>query len=206
MGKSTLGDLLARRGVAVLDTDRIARQIVEPGRPALAEIVQRFGPSILRADNTLNREALGRRVFSDDQARADLEAILHPRIHAIWTDEVNRWRNAGSAHGKDPQMDRPGGRLSNIVFAVIIPLLFETNSSAHFDATICVVCSDAAQARRLGERGWNAEQIRQRIRAQWPIGKKIAQSDYVIWTDTPLDAVGGQLDKILKAKPFDAIR
>jgi dephospho-CoA kinase len=132
MGKSTLGDLLAQRGVAVVDTDKIARQIVEPGQPALAEIVQRFGPSILRPDQTLNREALALRVFGDDPARADLEAILHPRIRAIWTAEVERWRDSSPAPENAPRTARAATSFG----AVIIPLLFETNSSALFDAAL----------------------------------------------------------------------
>jgi dephospho-CoA kinase len=198
MGKSTVGELLAQRGVAVIDTDIIARQIVEPGQPALAQIVQRFGASILRSDSTLNREELARRVFSDNQARADLEAILHPRIHAIWKVEVARWRAGGPKSGNGPT-PAPSKNQAPIIFgAVIIPLLFETHSGPLFDTTICAVCSLPTQTRRLSDRGWNAEQIQQRILAQWPIERKIAQSDYVVWTDTLLDAVAAQLNTILK--------
>ena len=108
MGKSTVGALLSHRGVAIIDTDQIARDIVEPGKPALPEIVQRFGPSILRADNALDRQELARRVFADSQARADLEAILHPRVREIWTAEVGRWRNSGAGAAKTGEMKQPG--------------------------------------------------------------------------------------------------
>jgi dephospho-CoA kinase len=198
MGKSTVGELLTRCGVAVIDTDSIARQIVEPGQPALAQIVQRFGGSILHTDGTLNREELARRIFTDPQARADLEAILHPRIHAIWKTAVERWRAAGTDVRNDLHPRLAKDCAPEMCGAVIIPLLFETSSGPLFDATICVVCSFPTQTKRLSDRGWTAAQIQQRIDAQWPIERKIAQSDYVVWTDTTLEAVAAQVDKILK--------
>ena len=90
MGKSTAGQLLRQHGVAVIDTDDIARQIVEPGQPALAEIRERFGPAVLLPDGRLDREELARQVFALPSARADLEAILHPRIRAAWTGRGGR--------------------------------------------------------------------------------------------------------------------
>src|SRR5271154_2260926 len=92
MGKSTAGEFLRQQGVSVSDTDVIARQLVEPGQPALEEIVGRFGPSVLSAGGRLNRKELARHVFSDEIARAALEAILHPRIRATWEGDVKSWR------------------------------------------------------------------------------------------------------------------
>ena len=180
MGKSTAGLLLRRLGVAVVDSDDIARQIVEPGQPALEEIREKFGPAVFLADGRLDREELARRIFALASARADLEAILHPRIRAVWTAEAGRWREAG----------RPCG-------AVVIPLLFETRAEPLFDAAICVACSAAAQARRLRERGWDAVQSRQRLEAQWPVEKKIARSDFVVWTGATLEIHAAQLLRIL---------
>src|ERR1700745_599585 len=108
MGKSTTEKLLRERGIAVVDTDLIARQIVEPGQPALSEIKTLFGPDILGADGRLRRDELARRVFGDATARKNLESILHPRIRAIWQEQVEAWRKEG----------RPAG-------VVVIPLLFE---------------------------------------------------------------------------------
>jgi dephospho-CoA kinase len=180
MGKSTAGDLLRRQGAAVVDTDTLARQLVGPGRPALAEILEKFGPSVLLPDGRLDREQLARRVFSNPAARRDLEAILHPRIRAAWSREVESWRAAGLARG-----------------VVVIPLLFETRAASLFDATICVACSAATQARRLRERGWDATQIKQRLDAQWPAERKIALSDVVVWTDTTLEAHAAQLQRVI---------
>ena len=182
MGKSTAGRLLRQHGVAVVDTDDTAHQVVEPGQPALAEIRERFGPAVFLPDGRLNREELARQVFALPSARADLEAILHPRIRALWKAEADTWRKSGRACG-----------------AVVIPLLFETGAEEELDATICVACSAAAQARRLRERGWDAAQCRQRLAAQWPVEKKIAHADFVVWTETTLEMHAAQLLKIIGA-------
>jgi len=189
MGKSTAGDLLRRQGVAVIDTDTLARELVEPGQPALAEIVEKFGPPVLLPDGRLDRERLARRVFSDSAARGELEAILHPRIRAAWNRKAQNWRDAGLTCG-----------------VVIIPLLFETQSAALFNATICVACSAATQARRLRERGWDSTQIQQRLAAQWPAARKIALSDYVVWTDTTLEAHAAQLQRVICGPSVNACR
>jgi dephospho-CoA kinase len=183
MGKTTAGQLLLQLGVPVIDTDDLARQAVEPGQPALAEIRQRFGPAVLLPDGRLNRKELARQVFALPSARADLEAILHPPIRAAWNAEADAWRKAG----------RPCG-------AVIIPLLFETRAERQLDATLCVACSAAAQARRLSERGWDALQIQQRLEAQWPVEKKIAHSDFMVWTGAPLEIHAAQLQKIIGSR------
>jgi dephospho-CoA kinase len=180
MGKSTAGELLRQLGVAVTDTDLIARQLVEPGQPALAEIVEKFGPSLISGEGRLNRSALARRVFGEVEARAVLERILHPRIRAIWEAETAGWRDAGRAHG-----------------AVIIPLLFETKAAPIFDAVVCVACSERTREERLAERGWSRREIQQRCEAQWPVEQKAAQSDFVVWTETTLPAHAAQLERLV---------
>jgi dephospho-CoA kinase len=185
MGKSTAGQLLRQRGVEVTDTDLLARQLTEPGQPALPEIAQRFGPSILAADGQLNRAELARVVFADAGARAELEAILHPRIRAAWEAEVQGWRAAGREVG-----------------AVLIPLLYETGAAPRFDAVICVVCSEASQRQRLRQRGWTDSQMSQRLAAQWPVEKKVARADFVVWTDTNLEAHAAQLERAVFQRPL----
>lgn len=180
MGKSTTGSLLEKKGVAVVDTDALARQLVEPGQPALAEIADAFGSSVLSPDGCLNRKELARRIFANAAERAKLETILHPRIRRAWTAETERWRASGRSQG-----------------AVIIPLLFETKAEALFDAVICVACGAASQLERLGKRGWSSMEIKQRLQAQWPVEDKIARSDYVIWTDGTLESHAAQLEKVL---------
>ncbi len=179
MGKSTSGHLLAERGWPVSDTDLIARQVVEPGQPALHEIKKLFGVQLLDSAGQLRRDELARIVFADADARQKLEAILHPPIRQRWQGEVQKWRDE----------NRPFG-------FVIIPLLFETGVAPFFDATICVTCSAASQQKRLAERDWNEEQIEQRISAQWPAEKKIYLSDFVVWTDSSLEMHATQLERI----------
>jgi dephospho-CoA kinase len=185
MGKSTAGQLLRQRGVEVADTDLLARRLTEPGQPALQEIVQRFGPQVLSADGQLNRAELARVVFADVGARSDLEAILHPRIRAAWEAEAQSWRAAGREIG-----------------AILIPLLFETGAAPRFDAVICVACSEASQWRRLRLRGWSDDQIRQRLAAQWLVERKIGRSDFVVWTDTNLEAHAAQLERVVFQRPL----
>lgn len=185
MGKSTAGHLLEQRGLPVADTDLIARQLTDPGQPALAEIVRRFGRQILSADGELNRAELAQIVFADANARAGLEAILHPRIRATWEAEAEGWRAARRAGG-----------------VILIPLLFETGAASRFDAVICIACTEASQWQRLRARGWTDDQIRQRVAAQWPVEKKIAQADFVVWTDTTLEAHAAQLERVVFQRPL----
>jgi len=180
MGKSTAARLLRERGVPVADTDLIARELVEPGQPALAEITSAFGREIIADDGRLRREELGRIIFADSAARRKLEAILHPRIRAIWRGQIDRWRSEGVARA-----------------VVDIPLLFETEAQEHFDAIICIACSATTQLKRLLGRGWNQEQIEQRLAAQWPIGKKMDHANYVVWTEAGFDVDAAQIDRII---------
>ena len=180
MGKSTAAELLRQRDVPVVDTDVIARQLVEAGQPALAAIQRLFGPELVDANGQLRRAELARRIFADRDQRKQLEAILHPRIRKIWLTQVEQWRAEG--------------RLGCVV---VVPLLFESGAESHCDATVCVACSSTTQQKRLLARGWNVEQIAQRIQAQWPIEKKMGLADYVVWTEGDLDPHAQQLARIL---------
>lgn len=180
MGKSAVAQLLERRGVPVVDTDLLARKVVEPGQPALAAIQEMFGAAVLAPDGSLRREELARRVFASDFSRRQLEAILHPRIRALWQAQVDQWRASGVRLG-----------------VVVIPLLFETNAAKQFDKVVCVACSAATQQQRLTARGWSAEQIQQRNAAQWPVEKKVTLSDYVIWTEGSPEVTLTQVERLL---------
>ena len=179
MGKSAAAEWLGRQGVSVVDTDELARQVVEPGQPALAEIQRTFGNGVVGPDGQLRRQALARLVFSDPIARHRLETITHPRIRELWLGRMAEWRSEG----------RP-------VAVVVIPLLFETGSEAALDATVCVACSAATQQQRLHERDWTPAVIRQRLAAQWPIERKIAKADFLVWTEGSLEVLAKQLDRI----------
>ena len=180
MGKSTVADLLRKMGFPVSDSDVIARHVVEPGRPALAEIQQLFGKEMVAEDGRLRRDELAKRVFNDTEARRKLEDILHPRIRAVWEAQLQSWRVEGCPAA-----------------IVVIPLLFETGAAGDFDATICVACSAKTQRQRLRARGWADEQIDQRLAAQFSAEKKMLLADYVVWTDGCLELLEMQLNRIM---------
>jgi dephospho-CoA kinase len=181
MGKSTAAGFLLQHGARVVDTDEIARELVQPGQPALAEIADVFGRQLLAADGTLKRDELARLVFADALARKQLEAILHPRIRQCWLAQVESWRK------------------ENCAFAVVvIPLLFETRAESSFEKIICVACSSAAQRARLAARGWTPAQIRQRIAAQLPVEQKLARSHFVIWSEGLPEVHRRQVAEILR--------
>jgi len=179
MGKSTAAELLRERGVALVDTDNLARDVVQPGQPALEEIRAIFGSQFVGLDGQLRRDELARVVFADAAARKKLEAILHPRILDLWRAQVERWRNEG----------RPQA-------VVVIPLLYETGAERQFDTVICVACTSATQRQRLLARGWTPREIEQRLAAQIPVEGKMARADRVIWTEGGFDVHAQQLDHI----------
>ena len=166
MGKSTAAGFLFALGARVIDTDEWARQLVQPGQPALAEIRAAFGPGILTAAGELDRASLARLVFANAAARHQLEAILHPRIRLGWQSRVAAWRRENCPLG-----------------VVVIPLLFETSAENNFDKIICVACSPAAQRERLAARGWSPAQAQPRIAAQLPVEQKMVRSHFVVWTE-----------------------
>lgn len=180
MGKSVVTRFFRERGAQVMDTDELARQLVEPGQPALVEIEAAFGKGIVAPGGHLRREELAQMVFTDPAARGKLEAILHPRIRESWRARLEAWRKE-----------------NHDLAVVVIPLLFETDAGPDFDKTICVACSAAVQHERLLARGWTSAQIQQRLAAQWPIDQKITRADFVIWTDGSLESTAEQIERIL---------
>lgn len=181
MGKSTVARMLCDQGCAVIDTDSLARQIVEPGSPALADIIEVFGPGLCDAAGRLRRAEMARLVFSDLAARRRLEGILHPRIRQLWQQQVADWRTTGREAA-----------------VVVIPLLFETGAADEFDAVVCVACTLTSQRQRCLARGWTSEQIDARLDAQWPIAQKIARSNYLVWSEGCLDTTLEQVRRILR--------
>jgi dephospho-CoA kinase len=180
MGKSTSARLLQERGLPVVDTDALARELVEPGQPALAGIGETFGAEMIGPDGRLRRDVLAKVVFGDEAARKRLEGILHPRIRARWKAQVEQWRGAGREWA-----------------VVVIPLLFETHAEGEFDVIVCVACTGASQRQRLAERGWSAKEIEGRIASQQPIEQKMARSHFVVWTEGDLAVHAEQLRRII---------
>ncbi len=180
MGKSTAAAFLQQRGARVIDTDQLARELVEPGQPAFHEIRTVFGDQIISSGGQLRRDELANVVFADAAARKKLEQILHPRIRERWLAQVQSWRNENCP-----------------VAVVVIPLLYETRAESHFDKVICVACSENSRHERLAGRGWSAAQIEARVSSQTPVSEKIARADFVIWSEGIVENHAQQVDCIL---------
>ncbi|MDN5724677.1 MAG: dephospho-CoA kinase [Propionibacteriales bacterium] len=160
-GKSAVADLLADHGAVIIDADVLAREVVEPGTPGLAEVVARFGAGIAPGGR-LDRAALGKIIFEDPVARKDLELIIHPAVRAR-AAELTRAAPSGS------------------VVVQVIPLLVETGQSDAFDRVVVVDVDPDTQVRRLAERnGLDENQSRARIAAQASREDRLAAADDVI--------------------------
>ena len=178
-GKSTVARLFAERGVPVIDADQVARELVAPGTPGLAEVVARF-PAVLTASGELDRKALADRVFADAQERAALNAILHPRIGA----EVRA------------RLDRLAARGAPI--AIYEAALIVENGLHHgLDGLIVVNAPVEEQIRRLRARdGMTEEEARARIRAQLPAQEKVKAADFVIENTGATELLRAQVARV----------
>jgi dephospho-CoA kinase len=184
-GKSTVASMLVRRGANLIDADLLAREAVLPGTPALKQIAERFGASVIREDGTLDRKALGQIVFRDEAARKDLEAITHPPIRAMLRERMEAFERE--------MPDKP--------VVADIPLLFESKLQHLFDETLLVYIPAELQKRRLMERdGLTAEQAELRIAAQMPIEEKRKLADTVIDNSGSLEETERQVDRYWKQK------
>ena len=160
-GKSTVANLFAARGVPVIDTDVIAREVVEPGTPALAAVVEAFGPEVLGADGRLDRRRMRERIFGDAAARRRLEGILHPAIRA---EMARRSLAAGGPYQ-----------------VLVIPLLAEGGRRDHVDRVLLVDVPEELQVERLMRRdGVSREQAAASLGAQAGRAARLAIADDVI--------------------------
>ena len=183
-GKSACLRRLAALGVPVIEADRLAREVISPGTPGHSQVVARFGTDVVAADGGIDRTRLGQLVFTDSDARRDLEAIIHPLVYG----RILNWLDALNDVSVPP------------AFGVAdIPLLYETGHAADFDIVIVAACSPEEQLRRLIARdGLSAEAAAQRIDAQWPIARKRALADYVIDTSGPRAETDTQVTEIAR--------
>ncbi len=164
-GKSTVSAMFAHLGAKVVDADLLAREVVMPGQPAFAEIVEEFGPAVLAADGQLDRKRLGAIVFADPERRKRLEAITHPAIHA-------RQQRILSVYEEE-------------AFEGIVlwdaALLVEAGGYKKMDRLVVVFADPATELRRLMARdGMSEEEARGRIATQMPVADKAKLADYVI--------------------------
>ena len=164
-GKSAVSERLAALGAVVLDGDKAARAVVEPGTPGLARITETFGPQVLRPDGSLDRAGLAGIVFADEAARGKLNAITHPLIHQY-------------IQAAEEAAVKQGGPDTVIVHD--IPLLAEGQRAAGFDVVVVVDVPAELQVSRLAARGMPEDQARARMAAQATRGQRLAIADIVI--------------------------
>lgn len=187
-GKSTVAGLLAEHGAMIVDSDSIAREVVEQGTPGYDALVARFGTGILTADKNLDRGALAAIVFSDKPARADLNAIIHPLV-AERTGEIMR--------------DAP--LAATIVFEV--PLLVEGGLAAAYDRVVVVEAEVAIRLARLAARGLPEQDARARMAAQATDEDRRAVADEVIINNRSREALAEEVRALwerLLARPHPA--
>jgi len=185
-GKSTVSGRWAEHGAVVVDADRLARDAVAPGSPGLEQVAERFGPSVIAADGTLDRPALGAVVFSDPAARKDLEAITHPEV----------WRLAQAAFDAAEQAD------PDALVVYDVPLLAEARGSRplRFDAVVVVDAPAAMRIERLVQhRGMSRQEAEGRVGAQASDADRLALADHVV------DATGTLEDTVRSADQVWAV-
>ncbi len=183
-GKSTAAQRFAAHGCAVLDIDGVAREVVQPGEPALEELVARFGRDILLADGSLDRPKLAEVVFHDDDARLDLERITHPRVAARVAERIQSLVQS---------QEVPGAQL----IVVDHPLLVETGQAVRFEAVVVVEADIESRVRRLVEsRGMPEEDVRARLRIQSSDEERRAVATHVIDNNGDLASLYTQVDEV----------
>jgi len=176
-GKTAVANLFATHGVPVIDTDVIAREVVEPGQPALAAVVDAFGTGVLAADGRLDRPRLRERIFGDAEARRRLEAILHPAIRA--------------------EMERQSRAAGGSYQVLVIPLLVEGGRRDHIDRVLVVDVPEATQIERLVRRdGVSEDQAEAALRAQASRDARLAFADDVIENTGDMAALERRVAKL----------
>jgi dephospho-CoA kinase len=179
-GKSTAARILAELGAPIVDADQLARDVVAPGQPALAEIVDAFGRDVLLPDGTLDRKRLGALVFADADQRRRLNAITHPRIAMATQARLAALREANTP-----------------VAIYEAALLVENGAHRGLDGLIVVSCDEATQLERLMARdGLGEAEARARIAAQAPLAEKLAAATWVVDTRGPIAETRQQIARV----------
>jgi dephospho-CoA kinase len=189
-GKSTVAELLTKRGAHVVDADAVARSVVDPGTPALDQLVERFGAGILDADGRLDRPALGRIAFADEQSRKDLEAITHPAINAEFLRRIQACPDDGIVICDVPLLvESPQGRGRGYKYVIVVEAPVELRLA------------------RLARRGVPRADAEQRMKAQASDEERRAVATHLIDNSGDLAYVEAQVDDVwadllvLKDKP-----
>lgn len=180
-GKSYLLGRLGRLGIPCLDADELAHGAMAAGTESTRAIVERFGPDVLDPDGAVDRQKLGPRVFADQQARRDLEAIVHPAVYRAIAAGLIGFEQMGDS-----------------IAVVGIPLLFESGHESDFDYVIATTCPVDIQLQRLADRGLSDAEARLRLAAQWSAAEKASRADFVIETSGTFGETDRQLEAVLQ--------
>lgn len=184
-GKSTVSAMLARRGAILIDADQLAREVVEPGTPALAEVARVFGSGVLNEEGGLNRKELGRIIFGSEEKRRALEAILHPPIRKLMVE----------------RMEENERLYPDKLVVVDVPLLYESELEDYFQEVLVVYVPPEVQLERLMERdGLSREDAEKRLKAQMPIEWKKELADRMIDNSGSLADTEELIDALWKSK------
>ena len=179
-GKSLVGRLLEQMSIPVIDTDKVVHDLLNGDTPTRAKVIERFGPEIQQDDGTINRRALGGIVFSDSEARKELEAIVHPAVRT----ECRR---------------RIDALVGETIVAVLVPLLFEAGMREEYDETWAVVTSEPVLKERLKQRDKiGDEAVERRLRAQWAQSKKAALATFVIDNSNSIEETKKQVELLVR--------
>lgn len=180
-GKSAVAGLLAERGATIVDTDVIAREVVEPPSPVLEKIADEFGPSVIAPDGALNREALAAIVFTDDERRRRLNEITHPEI-------LKR------------VLARIGGYPPSATVVVVVPLLFESGFDRNCNAVIAVTAPESIRVARVMKRDRMSEaDVRARMRVQLAESGYEGKATWIVRNDRDEAALEAEIEKLWPA-------
>lgn len=182
-GKSTVSEAFRQLGCVVIDADVLARDVVEPGEPALQDIVREFGREVLRPDGALDRKRLGAIVFGDPDKRGRLEAITHPRIRERFAGRVQEL------------LDRDFDGI--VIFDA--PVMIESGNYGNMDRLVVVVTDAATQRGRALARDGSREDVERRIASQMPLAEKARLADYVVDNSGDRAATLGRVREVHEA-------
>ena len=177
-GKSLAGKYFAELGAIVVDSDQLARDVIERGTEGFDEVVARFGDEVL-TNGDIDRKKLAEIIFADDDARTDLENIIHPRIRELWESLV--------------ESSKPSDILINQ-----IPLLVETNGADRFDRVITVIATPEVRYARLKSRGLYESEIQRRMNAQASDDERIDIADFIIENNGSEDELLREIESIFE--------
>ncbi|MFN2555271.1 MAG: dephospho-CoA kinase [Nitriliruptorales bacterium] len=193
-GKSTIGRMLAERGATVLEADQLAREVVEPGTEGFREVVERFGEEVVTSQGGLDRQRVATIVFDDEEARQDLNAIIHPRVHA--RIEARLADLEGSS-----ELGADG------IVVVDVPLLVEAEGDRPYQSVVVVLAPEEVRIERLvRERDMDRDEVRNRMRAQASDEERLAVATHVVDNSGDLEDLERRVDALYEALSREARR